>query len=149
MAAKKGTKSVRGGGGILTAEEKAAMRETVRERKVNLSKAEAKEAVLAKIAAMQPADRALAKRIHAMVTANGPSLSPKLFYGMPAYANEEGKVVCFFQDAAKFKVRYATLGFMDSANLDDGGMWPTSFAVESISPADEAKIIALVKKAVR
>jgi uncharacterized protein YdhG (YjbR/CyaY superfamily) len=105
--------------------------------------------VLAKIAAMPAPDRALAQRIHAIVRASAPALSPKTWYGMPAYANKDGKVVCFFQDAAKFKARYATFGFQDTANLDEGAMWPTSFALTKLSAADEARIAALVKKAVR
>lgn len=129
----------------LTAEERAALKETLQERK---GKGEGESAVLAKIAAMAAPDRALAQRVHAIVKASAPQLSPRTWYGMPAYANEDGKVVCFFQDAAKFKARYATLGFNDSANLDEGAMWPTSFALKKLTAAEEAKIAALVKKAV-
>ena len=111
-------------------------------------KAEAENAVLAKIAEMPEPDRAMAERIHALIQANAPVLSPKLWYGMPAYANEDGKVVCFFQSAHKFKVRYATFGFDEAANLDEGAMWPTSFALKELTAAEEARIVALVKKAV-
>jgi uncharacterized protein YdhG (YjbR/CyaY superfamily) len=103
--------------------------------------------VLEKIAAMPAADRAMAKRLHAIITASAPALSPKLWYGMPAYA-KDGKVVCFFQDAQKFKTRYATFGFSDEANLDEGAMWPTSYALKELTAADEARISAIVKKAV-
>jgi uncharacterized protein YdhG (YjbR/CyaY superfamily) len=135
---------------VFTEEERAAMREHVKELKASkrLRPGESEEpAVLEKIAAMPPADRALAERVHAIVRATAPDLSPKLWYGMPAYARA-GKVVCFFQDAAKFKARYATLGFSDQANLDDGAMWPTSFALKELTPADEERIAALVKQAV-
>jgi uncharacterized protein YdhG (YjbR/CyaY superfamily) len=129
----------------LTAEEKAAMRETIRERK---SPGGEKE-VRAKIAEMSGSDRAMAQRIHAIVTDTAPDLTPRTWYGMPAYANKDGKVVCFFQDAQKFKARYATFGFNDAANLDRGAMWPTSFALKKLTAAEEKKIGALVKKAVR
>jgi uncharacterized protein YdhG (YjbR/CyaY superfamily) len=129
----------------LTAEEKAAMRETIRERK---SPGGEKE-VLSKIAEMSGSDRAMAERIHAIVTDTAPDLTPRTWYGMPAYANKDGKVVCFFQDARKFKARYATFGFNDAANLDKGAMWPTSFALKEVTAAEEKKIAALVKKAVR
>jgi uncharacterized protein YdhG (YjbR/CyaY superfamily) len=141
----KRTKSAKTSKG-LTAEERAALKETLQERK---GKGEGESAVLAKIAAMAAPDRALAQRIHAIVTASAPDLMPKTWYGMPAYANKDGKVVCFFQDAAKFKARYATFGFNDAAQLDEGAMWPTSFAVKAVTAAEEAKIAALVKKAVR
>jgi uncharacterized protein YdhG (YjbR/CyaY superfamily) len=131
----------------LTAEERAALRETISERKAAGSKAEQAAAVLEKIAAMAPSDRALAKRIHAIVTASAPGLSPKLWYGMPAYAKDD-KIVCFFQDAKKFKSRYATFGFSDSAILDEGNLWPISFALKALTAADEAKISAIVKRAV-
>jgi len=131
----------------LTAEERAALRETIAERKAAGSKEEDSSAVLAKIAAMQPSDRAMAKRLHAIVKASAPALSPKLWYGMPAYY-KDGKVVCFFQDAQKFKSRYATLGFSDAANLDEGGMWPVAFALKELTATEEARIGALVKKAV-
>jgi uncharacterized protein YdhG (YjbR/CyaY superfamily) len=126
-----------------TDEEKAAMRETIRERK---SPGGEKE-VLAKIAEMPEPDRAMAERLHAIVKANAPTLSPRTWYGMPAYA-KDGKVVCFFQSAEKFKARYATFGFSDQANLDKGAMWPTSFALKRLTAAEEKKIGALVKKAV-
>ena len=136
-----------------TAEEKAAMKERARELKAEArakkSKADGEQDVLAAIAAMKAPDRALAKRIHALVTANAPDLVPKTWYGMPAYAREDGKVVCFFRDAAKFKDRYATFGFNDAANLDDGAMWPVAFAVKEMTAKEEAKIGALVKNAVR
>src|SRR5882762_7883254 len=132
----------------LTDEERAAMREIVKERKATATKEEDASAVLAKIAEMAAPDRALAKRIHAIVKAAAPALSPKLWYGMPAYY-KDGKVVCFFQDAQKFKSRYATFGFSDAANLDEGGMWPVAFALKDLTPTEEAKISALVKKAVR
>ena len=127
----------------LTAEEKAAMRETLRERK---SPGGEKE-VLAKIAEMPKADRAMAERLHAVIKDSAPDLSPRTWYGMPAYA-KDGKVVCFFQSADKFKSRYATLGFSDKANLDKGDMWPTSFALKQLTATEEKKIRALVKKAV-
>jgi uncharacterized protein YdhG (YjbR/CyaY superfamily) len=131
-----------------TAEERAAMRERARELKAQQSKADAEAAVLAKIAEMKGSDRALAERVHEIVTEAAPGLSPRTWYGMPAYADDDGKVVCFFQDAAKFKARYATFGFNDAAHLDDGSMWPTAFALKELTPADEKKIVALVKKAV-
>jgi uncharacterized protein YdhG (YjbR/CyaY superfamily) len=135
-----------------TADERAAMKERARELKAEAradrDRAAGEKDLLAKIAEMPPTDRAMAKRIHAIVTANAPSLWPKTWYGMPAYARD-GKVVCFFQSAEKFKARYATLGFNDSANLDDGAMWPVAFALKKLSAADEAKIAALVKRAVR
>ncbi|NUR77423.1 MAG: hypothetical protein HOQ28_14205 [Thermoleophilia bacterium] len=136
-----------------TAEEKAAMKERARELKAEArakkSKAGGEADVLAAIAAMKEPDRALAKRIHALVTANAPDLVPKTWYGMPAYAREDGKVVCFFRDAAKFKDRYATFGFNDAANLDDGAVWPVAFALKELTAKEEAKIGTLVKKAVR
>jgi len=131
-----------------TAEEKAAMKEAIKERKAAASKEEAENAVLEKIAEMKGLDHTMAKRIHEIVKASAPSLSPKTWYGMPAYANEDGKVVCFFQAASKFNARYATFGFNDTANLDEGAMWPTSFALKELTPAAEKKIEALVKKAV-
>jgi uncharacterized protein YdhG (YjbR/CyaY superfamily) len=131
-----------------TAEEKAAMRERARELKAAAGKAEGERDVLEKIAEMPKADRTMAERLHAIVTASAPDLSPRTWYGMPAYA-KDGKVVCFFQSAAKFKSRYATFGFNDSANLDKGDMWPTSFALKRLTAADEKKIAALVKKAVK
>ena len=130
-----------------TDEEKAAMRERAKELKASKNKAEAEKDVLAKIAEMPDADRVMAERLHALIKASAPALSPKTWYGMPAYA-KDGKVVCFFQSAHKFKARYATLGFSDEANLDKGAMWPTSFALAELTPAEEKKIGALVKKAV-
>jgi uncharacterized protein YdhG (YjbR/CyaY superfamily) len=131
-----------------TAEERAAAKAYAEERKAEASGANDESAALAAIAAMPPRDRAIGKRIHAIVTASAPDLSPKTWYGMPAYA-KEGNVVCFFQSADKFKARYATLGFNDKANLDQGDLWPVAFAVKEITPATEKKIAALVKKAVR
>ncbi len=131
-----------------TDEERAAMKERAQELKAAAGKAEGESAVLAKIAAMREPDRAMGRRLHAIVKASAPSLSPKLWYGMPAYA-KDGKVVCFFQDAQKFKTRYATFGFNDSANLDEGGLWPVAFALKELTAAEEARIGALVKKAVR
>ncbi len=131
----------------LSAEEIAAMKETLKERKAAASKEEAEQAVLEAIAAMKEPDRALAKRIHEIVKTNAPSLSPKTWYGMPAYANQDGNVVCFFQPAEKFKARYATFGFNDGANLDEGAMWPVAFALKELTAAEETRIRALVKKA--
>jgi uncharacterized protein YdhG (YjbR/CyaY superfamily) len=130
-----------------TAEERAAMRERAQELKAEGRRADGERALLAKIAEMPQADRALAERVHAIVKASAPDLSPKTWYGMPAYA-KDGKVVCFFQSADKFKSRYATLGFSDTANLDEGAMWPTSFALKELTAAEEATIRALVEKAV-
>ena len=127
-----------------TAEERAAMKERIRELKAGKEGGES--AVLAKIAEMKEPDRAMARRLHAIVKAAAPNLSPKTWYGMPAYAKND-KVVCFFQSAQKFKARYATLGFSDTATLDDGAMWPTAFALKEMTPAEEARISALVKKA--
>jgi uncharacterized protein YdhG (YjbR/CyaY superfamily) len=127
-------------------EERAAMKERAQEMMVN--KADGESAVLAKVAAMQGPDRAMGERLHAIIKASAPALSPKTWYGMPAYANKDGKVVCFFQSAQKFKTRYATFGFSDAANLDQGAMWPTTFALTKLTAAEEAKIAALVKKAV-
>ena len=130
-----------------TAEERAAMRERARELKAAASKEEAERDVLAKIATMPAPDRALGERLHAIIKASAPALSPRTWYGMPAYA-KDGKVVCFFQPAHKFKTRYATFGFNDSANLDEGALWPVAFALTELTAADEARIGALVKKAV-
>jgi uncharacterized protein YdhG (YjbR/CyaY superfamily) len=130
-----------------TADEKAAMKDRARELKASANKADGLKELNAKIAAMKEPDRALAKRIHAIVMEAAPDLWPKTWYGMPAYA-KDGDVICFFQDAAKFKSRYATLGFSDKARIDDGTMWPTSFAITTLNAAGEAKIAALVKKAV-
>jgi uncharacterized protein YdhG (YjbR/CyaY superfamily) len=131
-----------------TAEERAAMKERAQELKASSSRAEGARSLLAKIAEMPKPDRAIAERIHAIVEASAPDLSPRTWYGMPAYA-KDGKVVCFFQSADKFKSRYATFGFSDDANLDEGAMWPTSWALRKLTAADEKKIAALVKKAVR
>jgi len=131
--------------GNFTEEEREAMREYVREKKGG---GVGESEVLAKIAALPPADRALAEKVHAIIKANAPELTPKTWYGMPAYA-KNGNVVCFFQSAHKFKARYATLGFSDKASLDEGNVWPVVFALKSMTPADEAKIVALVKKALR
>jgi uncharacterized protein YdhG (YjbR/CyaY superfamily) len=130
-----------------TAEERAAMKERAKELKAAADKADGESAVLAKIAEMPEPDRAMAERLHAIIKASAPALSPKTWYGMPAYA-KDGKVVCYFQSAHKFKSRYATFGFNDTANLDVGTMWPTSFALTELTAADEARIGALVKKAV-
>jgi uncharacterized protein YdhG (YjbR/CyaY superfamily) len=126
--------------------EKAAMKERAKELKLAGDKEAGKEALLAAIAKMTEPDRSMAKRLHAIITTSAPTLSPKTWYGMPAYAKDDN-VICFFQDANKFKARYATLGFSDSAKLDEGEMWPTSFAVRKLTGAEEAKIAALVKKA--
>ena len=130
-----------------TAEERAAMKERARELKAAALAEEGESAVVAKIAEMEEHDRSLGERLHAIIRANAPALSPKLWYGMPAYARD-GKIVCFFQCAQKFNTRYATLGFNDVANLDEGHMWPVAFALTELTAADEAKIAALVKKAV-
>jgi uncharacterized protein YdhG (YjbR/CyaY superfamily) len=132
-----------------TDEERAAMRDRVQELKAGprAGKVGEESASLAKIAAMPAPDRTMAERLHAIIKASAPELSPKLWYGMPAYA-KDGNVVCFFQDARKFKTRYATLGFSDKATLDEGNMWPTAFALKELTAADEARIVALVKKAV-
>lgn len=130
-----------------TPEERAAMKERAQELKAAKSREEGEKALLAKIAEMPPKDRALGKKLHAIVTATAPELMPKTWYGMPAYAKDD-KIVCFFQSADKFKARYATFGFSDEANLDKGPMWPTSFALKELTPAEEAKIASLVKKAV-
>jgi uncharacterized protein YdhG (YjbR/CyaY superfamily) len=162
MSPKKATqKSVKGTTAInkksngFTDEERAAMKERARELKAegrpgpraNKNEADGESDVLAKIAEMQEPDRAMATRLHAIIKASAPALSPKTWYGMPAYARD-GKVVCFFQSAQKFKARYATFGFSDQANLDEGAMWPTSFALKELTPTEEARIGALVKKAV-
>ena len=132
----------------LTAEERAALKETVEERRASARGANDESAVLAKIAEMPGPDRTMAKRLHALIKASAPTLSAKTWYGMPAYANKEGKIVCFFTAADKFKSRYATFGFNDDANLDEGNMWPTSFALTELTEAEERKIASLVKKAV-
>src|SRR5215212_2669418 len=143
MGTKKATQKPEG----FTAEERAAMRERAKEQRAEARKADGERAVLAKIAEMPEADRAMAKRLHEIVKASAPVLSPKTWYGMPAYA-KDGNVVCFFQSAQKFNSRYATFNFSDKANLDEGAMWPTSFALKELTAAEEAKIGALVKRAV-
>ena len=160
MSRKKGTqKSAKSATAIskkfkgFTEEERGAMKERIQELKADArrgsraDKADVEGAVLAKIAEMPEPDRTMGKRLHAVIKASAPALSPKLWYGMPAYA-KDGKVICFFQSAQKFNTRYATFGFNDTANLDDGAMWPTAFALMELTAADEARIGALVKKAV-
>jgi uncharacterized protein YdhG (YjbR/CyaY superfamily) len=151
MSAKKSTQKSEG----FTDEERAAMKERARELKAEArankkkaEKAEGESDLLAKIAEMQEPDRAMAERLHEIVKASAPELSPKTWYGMPAYADKDGKVVCFFQSAQKFSTRYATFSFSDKANLDEGAMWPTSFALKELSATEEAKIGELVKRAV-
>jgi uncharacterized protein YdhG (YjbR/CyaY superfamily) len=131
-----------------TPEERAAMKERARELKAEAQKADGESALREKLAEMPKSDRALGERLHAIVTSSAPELAPKTWYGMPAYANKDGKVVCYFTPASKFKERYSTFGFNAAANLDEGTMWPTSFALKKLSPADEKRIAALVKKAV-
>jgi uncharacterized protein YdhG (YjbR/CyaY superfamily) len=147
-AGKTTTKKATTGTGKFSAEEKAAMKARAKELKADADKAEAESAALAAIAAMPEPDRTMAERLHAIIKASAPDLSPKTWYGMPAYANKDGKVICFFTAADKFKSRYATFGFNDDANLDEGSMWPTSFALKKLTATEEAKIAALVKKAV-
>ncbi len=130
-----------------TAAEKAAMQDRVQEMKVAKNKADGESALLAKIAALPEPDRAMAKRLHAVIKASAPALSPTTWYGMPAYT-KDGKIICHFQPAQKFKTRYATLGFSDQANLDEGNIWPNAYALTKLTAADEARIGALVKKAV-
>jgi uncharacterized protein YdhG (YjbR/CyaY superfamily) len=148
MNAKKDTQKSKG----FSADEKAAMKERAKELKAEAraskNKAEGESDLLAKIAEMPEPDRSMATRLHEIIKANAPDLAPKTWYGMPAYANKDGKVVCYYTSAAKFNSRYATLGFNDDANLDDGAMWPTSFALKKLTATEEAKIAALVKKAV-
>ena len=141
----KGTTAIGKKSGGFTDEERDAMKARAQELKAD--KADGESAVLAKIAEMSEPDRAMAERVHAIVKASAPALSPKTWYGMPAYANKDGKVVCFFQSAQKFKTRYATLGFSDSANLDEGALWPVTFALKDLTATEEAKIRALVMKA--
>jgi uncharacterized protein YdhG (YjbR/CyaY superfamily) len=143
-ATKKSAKTTKG----FTAEERAAMKARAQELKAERLGAQGENEVLAAIAKMQEPDRTMAKRVHAIIKAAAPDLSPKTWYGMPAYA-KDGKVVCFFRDAHKFKERYAMLGFNDPANLDEGSMWPVAFALEKLSDTEEKKISALVKKSVR
>ena len=153
MSARKATKTpvrhtARKGSELLSAEERAAMRETLNERRrARSGEADGESDVLAKIAEMSEPDRAIAKRLHAIVKASAPMLASRTWYGMPAYT-KDGKVVCFFQSGQKFKSRYATFGFQDAANLDDGDMWPTTYALKRLTAADEARIAALVRKAV-
>ena len=148
MSAKKATQKSEG----FTDDERAAMKERAKELKAeeraNKNRAAGESDLLQKIAEMEGPDRAMAERLHGIVEASAPALRPKTWYGMPAYADEDGKVVCFFQSAEKFGARYATLGFSDAANLDEGAMWATSFALKELSAAEEAKISALVKRAV-
>ena len=144
MAERKSATAAKG----FTAEEKAAMRERAKELKASKNRQEAEKDVLAKIAEMPKADRVMASRLHAILKDSAPELAPRTWYGMPAYA-KDGKVLCFFQSADKFKSRYATFGFSDRANLDQGAMWPTSFALKDLTAAEEKKIGALVKKAAR
>ena len=141
-------KTAKKAGGGFTPDERAAMRERAKELKAEASKADGESALLEKIAEMKGSDRTMAKRLHAIVTKSAPDLLPKTWYGMPAYADADGKVVCFFKSAEKFKDRYATLGFNDAAQLDDGVMWATSYALTKLTDAEEAKISKLVKKAV-
>jgi uncharacterized protein YdhG (YjbR/CyaY superfamily) len=145
---KRGARQTKGAAGF-TDEERAAMRERARELKdeARKGKTDGEGAVLAKIAELPAADRAMATRIHELITANAPTITPRTWYGMPAYARG-GKVVCFFQGAQKFKTRYATLGFSDQAQLDDGAMWPTAFALARLTPVEEARILELVRRAV-
>lgn len=133
----------------LSAEEIAAMKETIKERKMAANKEEMEKAALEAIDKMKEPDRSMAKRIHEIVKVTAPELTPKTWYGMPAYADKNGKVICFFQAASKFNVRYATFGFQPDANLDDGNMWAASFALIKLTAAEEKRIAALVKKAVR
>ena len=130
-----------------SAEERAAMKERAQELKAEARRADGEEALLEKIAEMPEPDRVMAERLHALIKASAPALSPRTWYGMPAYA-KDGAVICFFQSAQKFKARYATFGFSDRANLDDGAMWPTSFALKELTAAEETRIGALVKQAV-
>jgi uncharacterized protein YdhG (YjbR/CyaY superfamily) len=148
----KSTTATANGSKVFSAEERAAMKDRAREVKAegraHENKAAGERDLLAKIAEMPESDRVMAERIHAVIKASAPVLSPKTWYGMPAYANEDGRIVCFFQAADKFKSRYATFGFNDDANLDDGSMWPTSWALTKLTAADETRIGELVKKAV-
>ena len=144
-SAKKGTQKSTSTG--FTPEERAAMKERAQELKAEAARADGESALLAKVAEMRGSDRAMAERLHAIVKASAPTLSPKTWYGMPAYA-KDGKIVCYFQSAEKFKSRYATFGFSDEANLDEGGMWPTTFALKELTAAEEARIGALLKQAV-
>lgn len=148
MSPRKDTDRTAKGSGGFTAEERAAMKERARELKAEAQRADGEQALLEKVAELGDADRAVAERVHAIVTAAAPALAPRTWYGMPAYA-KDGDVVCFLQPAEKFKTRYATLGFSDRARLDDGAMWPTSFALAELTPETEARIVALVQQAIR
>ena len=147
-AAKRKTTKRTGSTSGFSAEERAAMKERAKELKAEAAKADGEKALLEKVAEMKGKDRAIATRLHKVIKAAAPALAPKTWYGMPAYA-KDGKIVCFFQSAAKFDSRYATFGFSDEANIDQGAMWPTSWALKDMSAAEEKKIVALVKKAVR
>ncbi|MFZ2489835.1 MAG: DUF1801 domain-containing protein [Anaerolineae bacterium] len=147
MSTKKQTKTAAADAGGFTAEERAAMKERARELKAEKTRADGTQDLLAKIAEMPETDRAMATRLHEIITTHAPMLAPKTWYGMPAYANKEGKVVCFFQSAQKFDARYATLGFNDVAHLDDGVMWPTAYALIALGTEEEARITELVKRA--
>lgn len=147
MSAKKTTRKSATSSAGFTAEERAAMKERAKELKAEAQKADGEKALLEKIDEMEGSDREMATRLHAIVMASAPDLAPRTWYGMPAYARD-GKVVCFFQAAQKFKSRYATFGFSDEANLDDGAIWPTTFALKELTAADEERIAALVKQAV-
>jgi uncharacterized protein YdhG (YjbR/CyaY superfamily) len=146
--ATKGTKRTGSSAGGFSAEERTAMKERARELKAEARKADGEKALLEKIGEMNGSDRAMATRLHEIVTATAPTLEPKTWYGMPAYA-KDGKILCFFQSAEKFGSRYATFGFSDEATLDQGAMWPTSFALTDLTPVEEKKIVALLKRAVR
>jgi uncharacterized protein YdhG (YjbR/CyaY superfamily) len=152
MAQNKTTTKRTGSSKGFTAEERAAMKERAKELKAEAradrDRAAGERDVLAKIAEMPEPNRAMAERLHAIIKASAPDLSPKTWYGMPAYANKDGKIVCFFQSAAKFNARYATFGFQEAANLDEGTMWPTSWALTELTAADEKRIAAFVKRAV-
>jgi len=147
-AANKSAKATSKSASGFSADEKAAMRDRVRELKAEKNKADGEAALLAKVASLPEPDRSMATRLHAIVKAAAPQLAAKTWYGMPAYADAEGKVVCFFQPASRFGARYATFGFNDTAKLDDGAMWATAFALQTLSAAEEKKIAALVKRAV-
>ena len=148
MAQSKTTTKRTGSTKGFTAEERAAMRERAKELKAEATKADGEKALLAKVAEMKGTDKTMAKRLHELITAAAPDLAPKTWYGMPAYAKDD-KIVCYFKSAEKFKSRYATFGFEQAANLDDGAMWPTCWALKELTAADEKKIVTLVKKAAR
>lgn len=148
MSPSKETKKTTAKSTGLSVEERAAMKETLKERKMAANKEEAEKAALAAIAAMKEPDRSMAKRIHTIIKEHAPTLSAKTWYGMPAYVDKDEKVVCFFQTKFKFNYKYATLGFQDAAHLDDGAMWPVAFALKELNSAEEKQVIALIKKAV-